>query len=283
MAMGNPFLVDLPGARDPSVLPVSAGGTAAMDAATARANLGLAIGSQVQAHGAGLDDIAGLSPSDGQFLKWSSGHWTAAASSGGVTIGDAVAGGATNYALLAIDSSGNITQIAPGTSGQVVGSDGTHWSATTPSGGGGGGGVSWDLDVIPWFTPLAHSGTWTAYVYHPISGGPDVGSFVENDSHTNGDYYDFGKYYFEAGTYELSVLTNTENNRAIFDVRVDGSYQSTTVDLYSASPAHNVFKTTSTFSLTAGDHTIGLGAVGKNGSSSDYYMDIGVVRIRRTA
>ena len=133
MAMGgNPFLVDLGGARDPSVLPVSAGGTAAMDAGTARANLGLAIGSQVQAHGAGLDDIAGLSPSDGQYLKRVSGHWTAAAGGGGgggVSIGDAVGGGATNYALLAVDGSGNLTQITPGTSGQVVASDGTQWGA----------------------------------------------------------------------------------------------------------------------------------------------------------
>lgn len=46
------------------------------DAATARATLGLALGSQVQAWDADLDALAALSPSDGAVLYRSSGAWS---------------------------------------------------------------------------------------------------------------------------------------------------------------------------------------------------------------
>jgi len=52
---------------------VADGGTGATDASTARTNLGLSIGSDVQAHNAGLDAIAGLTPSDGDVLYYNSG------------------------------------------------------------------------------------------------------------------------------------------------------------------------------------------------------------------
>lgn len=54
-----------PGGDD---IPVPDGGTGASDAAGARANLGLSIGSDVQAHNALLDDIAGMSVSPGDLL-----------------------------------------------------------------------------------------------------------------------------------------------------------------------------------------------------------------------
>lgn len=50
-------------------LPVASGGTGAGTESAARANLGLAIGSDVQAYDAGLTDIAGLSPTADYFIS----------------------------------------------------------------------------------------------------------------------------------------------------------------------------------------------------------------------
>lgn len=56
---------------------VSAGGTGSTTAAGARTNLGLAIGTDVQAYDADLGVIAGLSNADGNFLVGNGSAWTA--------------------------------------------------------------------------------------------------------------------------------------------------------------------------------------------------------------
>lgn len=58
-------------------LAVADGGTAASTAAGARANLGLAIGSDVQAHDANLDQIAALTPTDSSFIVGNGSAWVA--------------------------------------------------------------------------------------------------------------------------------------------------------------------------------------------------------------
>jgi len=74
-------------------LPVAEGGTGASDAATARTNLGLAIGSDVQAYDAQLADIAGLTPTDGVFIVGNGANFVAES-------------GATARASLGVDAAG---------------------------------------------------------------------------------------------------------------------------------------------------------------------------------
>jgi hypothetical protein len=56
-------------------LAVADGGTGASTAGDARTNLGIVIGSDVQAHDAGLDDIAALAVTDGNFIVGDGANW----------------------------------------------------------------------------------------------------------------------------------------------------------------------------------------------------------------
>ena len=56
-------------------LAIADGGTGASDAGTARTNLGLAIGTNVQAWDANLDQIAALTPTDGNFIVGNGSAW----------------------------------------------------------------------------------------------------------------------------------------------------------------------------------------------------------------
>jgi hypothetical protein len=58
-------------------VPIASGGTNATSASAARTSLGLAIGTDVQAYNAGLQDISGLAKTDGNFIVGDGSNWVA--------------------------------------------------------------------------------------------------------------------------------------------------------------------------------------------------------------
>ena len=58
-------------------VPIASGGTNAISASAARTSLGLAIGTNVQAYNAGLQDISGLAKTDGNFIVGDGSNWVA--------------------------------------------------------------------------------------------------------------------------------------------------------------------------------------------------------------
>ena len=106
-------------------LPIANGGTGATTESDARTNLGLAIGTDVQAYDAGLTDIAGLAVTDGNIIVGDGSNWVAesgatARTSLGVAIGtdvQAYDAGLTDIAGLDV------------TDGNIIVGDGSNWVA----------------------------------------------------------------------------------------------------------------------------------------------------------
>ena len=104
---------------------IADGGTNATTAADARTNLGLEIGTDVQAHDAALDDISGLAVTDGNIIVGDGANWVAesgatARTSLGLTIGTDVQ--AHDAAL------DDISALAV-TDGNIIVGDGANWVA----------------------------------------------------------------------------------------------------------------------------------------------------------
>ena len=110
-------------------LAIANGGTGSTTASAARTSLGVAIGSDVQAYSATLDDLAGLSVTDGNFIVGDGTNWQAengatARTSLGVAIGSDVQ--AYNAGLNAIAGLSL-------TDGNFIVADGTTWRAENGS------------------------------------------------------------------------------------------------------------------------------------------------------
>ena len=121
--------VDLGASSITGTLAVGDGGTGATSASSARTNLGVAIGSDVQAFDQQLADIAGLTPSDGNFIVGDGSNFVlesgaTARASLGLTIGSQVQAYDAELAELATMSSGTASALADLTGTEVAILDG---------------------------------------------------------------------------------------------------------------------------------------------------------------
>lgn len=139
-------------------LPIASGGTGAASAASARAALGVAIDTDVQAYDADLTTLGGLAKTDGNFIVGDGSTWVVESGSTARTslgLGTLATLNEVNASTIADNSVGAAELNVPGngTSGQYLASDGDGTMTWTDLPAGGGGFTNMQVFTSP--------GTWT--------------------------------------------------------------------------------------------------------------------------
>lgn len=133
-----------------------------------------------------------------------------------------------------------------------------------------------DTIIMPYFE---HHPAWSSYdaitgmTYSRAQNSNHIGGGRAQQGGTPAIGDDLSWYVsLDSGTYTLTVMATSNNNRAIIDLTLDGSSIGS-YDAYSASLNHNAIATfTGIVVSTPGNYLLKMDVSGKNASSNNYYF-----------
>ena len=134
-----------------------------------------------------------------------------------------------------------------------------------------------NVDIIP-IDGDAVAGTWA----FNVNASQILMGHCVNTSHANNDQVTFplvlGK-----GTYEVSMIYRTFNNRGKLDVALDGNIIINQLDEYSAATTYNLVHRESAVVIRHPTKTISIKVNGKNAASTNYHGSCPYISFRRVA
>ena len=135
-----------------------------------------------------------------------------------------------------------------------------------------------NVDLIP-IDGDAVAGTWEFYInVNQILNG----YYINLATHANNDQVNF-PFALGKGTYEVSMIYPTANNRGKLDIALDGNIIINQLDQYSAISTFNVIHRESAVVIRHPTQTISFKVNGKNAASVDYYVNFSLISFRRVA
>jgi hypothetical protein len=219
----------------------------------------------------------------------------------GVSVGDAI-GSSTDYNVLSVDGSGDLSQISPSTSGYVLTSNGTGAAPTFQAASGGVDTTPWIVDVDPYMSASGQSHFDSLYYASATSvnfPGIGPGNVSNSDSlmpyniclQSDGTQNAYVTYnvVLGAGTWNLGLMYYGWAGSGIYTITLDGTplaslgASSSTIDSYYSPATHGATQQiTGIVVPTTGKHVLTLTVASKNSSSSGYGAGIHHISFVRT-